>query len=241
MKLNLPGNIKNTSLAQDLALLFEDQGIIKVLGIRIGSIEGLIYLRLILAFSSAIIFIFSGFLFGKNFILYSLLAAIIFYFLPVEVIKNKILIIRKKILGELPDIVDMLSSLIKAGLTLDEAMTYISRNYNSQTSKFFRMLHTKILEGYGKPEAFNIIARLSFCSEFKNLIKVLAQSEIIGNPVKDILKDLSRVMRENQRDFLKMKAEKLESNLIIVIFIFIFIPVIALFLIPVIPQLQILF
>jgi tight adherence protein C len=196
---------------------------------------------LILAFSSAIIFIFSGFLFGKNFILYSLLAAIIFYFLPVEVIKNKILIIRKKILGELPDIVDMLSSLIKAGLTLDEAMTYISRNYNSETSKLFRMLHTKILEGYSKPEAFNIIARLSFCSEFKNLIKVLAQSEIIGNPVKDILKDLSRVMRENQRDFLKMKAEKLESNLIIVIFIFIFIPVIALFLIPVIPQLQILF
>ena len=241
MKLNLPGNIKNTSLAKDLALLFEDRGIIKVLGIRISSIEGLIYLRLILAFSSAIIFIFSGFLFGKNFILYSLLAAIIFYFLPVEVIKNKILIIRKKILGELPDIVDMLSSLIKAGLTLDEAMTYISRNYNSETSKLFRMLHSKILEGRSKPEAFNIIAGLSFCGEFKNLIKVLAQSEIIGNPVKDILKDLSRVMRENQRDFLKMKAEKLESNLIIVIFIFIFIPVIALFLIPVIPQLQILF
>ena len=241
MKMNLPGNMKNTNLAQDLTLLFEDQGIIKVLGIRISSIEGLIYLRLILAFSSAIIFIFSGFLFGKNFILYSLLVAIIFYFLPVEVIKNKILIIRKKILGELPDIVDMLSSLIKAGLTLDEAMTYISGNYNSETSKLFRMLHSKILEGHSKPEAFNIIARLSFCSEFKNLIKVLAQSEIIGNPVKDILKDLSRVMRENQRDFLKMKAEKLESNLIIVIFIFIFIPVIALFLIPVIPQLQILF
>ena len=103
------------------------------------------------------------------------------------------------------------------------------------------MLHAKILEGRSKPEAFNIIARLSFCSEFKNLIKVLAQSEIIGNPVKDILKDLSRVMRENQRNFLKMKAEKLESNLMIVIFIFIFIPVIALFLIPVIPQLQIFF
>jgi Flp pilus assembly protein TadB len=135
----------------------------------------------------------------------------------------------------------MLSSLIKAGLTLDEAIAYISVNYNSEASKLFRMLHTKILEGHSKPEAFNIIARLSFCSEFKNLIKVLAQSEIIGNPVKDILKDLSRVMRENQRDFLKMKAEKLESNLIIVIFIFIFIPVIALFLIPVIPQLQILF
>ncbi len=241
MKLNLPGSIKNTSLAQDLALLFEDQGIIKIIGIRINSIEGLAYLRLILSFSSAIIFIFSGFLFGKNFILYSLLAAIIFYILPVEVIKNKILIIRKKVLDDLPDIVDMLSSLIKAGLTLDEAMAYISENYNSEISKLFRIIHRKIIEGHSKPEAFNITAKLSFCSEFKNLIKVLSQSEIIGYPVNDILKDLSRAMRENQRDFLKMKAEKLESNLIIVIFIFIFIPVIALFLIPVIPQLKILF
>jgi len=241
MKLNLLGSMKNTSIVKDIALLFEVHGIIKVLGINIRSIEELIFLRLILALSSAIVFIFSGFLLGKNFILYSLLMAIIFYFLPVEVIKNKILNIRKKILDELPDIVDVLSSLVKAGMTLDEAIIYISRNYNGETSKLFKMLHTKVLEGYSKSEAFNIIARLSFCVEFKNLIKVLAQSEIIGNPIKDILKDFSRVMRENQRDFLKMKAEKLESNLIIIIFIFVFIPVIALFLIPVIPQLQILF
>jgi len=207
MKLNLPGNIKNTNFAQDLDLLFESQGTIKVIGIRISSIEGLKYLRLILAFSSAIIFIFSGFLYGKNFILYSLISAVIFYILPVEVIKNKIAIIRKRILGELPDIVDMLSSLIKAGLTLDEAIAYISGNYTSETSKLFRILHIKVLEGYSKSEAFNIIGRLSFCSEFKNLIKVLSQSEIIGNPIKDILRDLARVMRENQRDFLKMKAE----------------------------------
>lgn len=241
MKLNLPGNMKNTSLAQDMALLFEDQGTIKVLGIRINSIEELMYLRLVLAFNSAIIFILSGFLFGKNFTPYSLLVALIFYILPIEVIKNKILIRRKKILGELPDIIDMLSSLVKAGLALDEAVTYISGNYNSEISKLFRILRVKVLEGYNKSEAFNIIARFSFCNEFKNLIKVLAQAEIIGNPVKDILKDFSRVMRENQRDFLKMKAEKLESNLIIIIFIFIFIPVIALFLIPIIPQLRILF
>lgn len=239
--MNLSSNIKNTSLTKDLAILLENQGMVKVFGIKVNSIESLFYLRLILAISSVITLLFISFLFDKNLIFPSLLVAIIFYFLPVEIIKNKILIIRKRIAAELPDIIDMLSSLIRAGLTLDEAIIYISENYKSEVSKLLRILRIKILEGFSKQEAFNFIAKLSFCNEFKNLIKVLSQSEIIGNPVKDILKDLSRVMRESQRDLLKMKAEKLESNLVIVIFIFIFIPVIALFLIPVIPQLKVLF
>jgi pilus assembly protein TadC len=80
---------------------------------------------------------------------------------------------------------------------------------------------------------------MSYCAEFYSFIKVIHQSEIIGNPIKDVLKDLSRVYRNNQRDNLKMRAEKLESNLILVIFIFIFIPMLLIFLMPVLPQLKI--
>jgi len=95
--------------------------------------------------------------------------------------------------------------------------------------------------GYGKKEAYYNIARLSFCNDFKTVIKILIQSDIVGNPIKDVLKDLSRVIRNNQRDLIKMKAERLESNLVIVIFIFIFIPMLLLFLLPVFPQLKMLF
>jgi len=48
-------------------------------------------------------------------------------------------------------------------------------------------------------------------------------------------------MRTNQRDLLKIRSERLESNLVLVIFIFMFIPMIFLFLLPVLPQLKMFF
>jgi pilus assembly protein TadC len=98
-----------------------------------------------------------------------------------------------------------------------------------------------VFEGLSRDEAFNYIGRISLCNEFKSFIKVIYQAEIMGNPVVKVLKDMSRTYRNNQRDFLKMRAERLESNLIVVIFVFIFLPMLAVFLLPVIPQLKFLF
>jgi len=226
--------------ANDLKVFFEQQGPVKVMGINIISLEGLLLARIIIAASSAVLFIFSGFLFDKNFLIYGAVVSSVFYFLPLEIFKSKLSLKSKKILKELPDFIDILASLIGAGLTYNDSIIYIIRNINSEISSLFSIYRRKILEGLSQTEAFNIIGKLSFCSEFKSLVKVLHQSEIIGNPVKDVLRDLSRVYRNNQRDLLKMRAEHLESNLIVVIFIFIFIPMLAMFLIPVLPQLRLL-
>ena len=182
-----------------------------------------------------------GFLLDKNFILYSFIGAIIVYFLVLEISRSQISLKSKKILDELPDIVDVLSSLIKAGLDLNEALNYISDNYKGEISKLFRLARMKIFEGYTKKDAFYLIAKLSFCNDFKTLIKILVQAEMIGNPINKVLKDISKVIRTNQRDLLKIRAERLEGNLVIVVFIFMFIPMIFLFLLPVLPQLKMLF
>jgi tight adherence protein C len=178
---------------------------------------------------------------GKNFIFYSFIGAIILYFLPIEIIKSKISSKSKRIQNELPDIVDILSSLIKAGLSLNEALNYISDNYKCETSRLFKLAQIKIFEGYSKMNAYYLIARLSFCNDFKTVIKILVQAEMIGNPISKVLKDVSKVMRTNQRDLLKIRSERLENNLVLVIFIFMFIPMIFLFLLPVLPQLKMFF
>ncbi len=231
----------NKKFIEDMKFLIEQRGSIKFFGINFRSPESLLLFRIIFALSSAVILILSGFMIGKNFIILSIALGLILCFLPIEVIKNRQSVYSKKILRELPDIIDITSSLIRAGLTLEESITYISNNYKGEISKLFKFYKIKLLEGYSKKEAYLTVARLSFCNEFKSLIKIFLQSEEIGNPIKDVLKDLSRVIRDNQRDLLKMKAEKLENNLIIIIFVFIFIPMITIFLIPVIPQLKILF
>jgi len=73
------------------------------------------------------------------------------------------------------------------------------------------------------------------------VIKILVQAEMIGNPISGVLKDISRVIRTNQRDLLKIRSERLESNLVLVVFIFMFIPMLFLFLLPVLPQLKMFF
>lgn len=233
--------MNKTKLSEDLELLFEEQNFIKIFGFKIKSLEGLFLLRVILSLSFLIFFIVFGFFLGKNFIFYSFIGAIILYFLPIEIIKSKISSKSKRIQNELPDIVDILSSLIKAGLSLNEALNYISDNYKCETSMLFKLAQIKIFEGYSKMDAYYLIARLSFCNDFKTVIKILAQAEIIGNPISKVLKDVSKVMRTNQRDLLKIRSERLESNLVLIIFIFMFIPMIFLFLLPVLPQLKMFF
>ncbi len=233
--------MNKTKLSEDLELLFEEQNFIKIFGFKIKSLEGLFLLRVILSLSFLIFFIVFGFFLGKNFIFYSFIGAIILYFLPIEIIKSKISSKSKRIQNELPDIVDILSSLIKAGLSLNEALNYISDNYKCETSMLFKLAQIKIFEGYSKMDAYCLIARLSFCNDFKTVIKILAQAEMIGNPISKVLKDVSKVMRANQRDLLKIRSERLESNLVLIIFIFMFIPMIFLFLLPVLPQLKMFF
>src|SRR4030065_574406 len=226
---------------EDLKLLFEEQNGTNIFGIKIRSLEGLFLFRIILSLSFFLIFSFLGFFLGKNLILYSFIGALIFHFLPLEITKGKINSKSKRVQNEIPDIVDILSSLIKAGLNLDEALNYISNNYECEISRLFKMAQIKIFEGYSKMDAFYLIARISFCNDFKTVIKILVQAEMIGNPISGVLKDISRVIRTNQRDLLKIRSERLESNLVLVVFIFMFIPMIFLFLLPVLPQLKMFF
>lgn len=225
----------------DLKLLFEEEGGIKLFKLSIKSLQELFFLRIALSLAFFVGTILFGLLFKKNFVLYALGSSLIFYFLPPEIVKGKVNDRRKKILDELPDIIDILSSLINAGLSLDEAINYISLNFKGEVSRLFRLIKVKIWEGYSKREACYRVARLSFCSDFNTIVKLLVQSDMVGNPIKDVLKDLSRMIRNNQRDMLKMRAERLEGNLTLVVFIFVFIPMLILFLLPVLPQLKMFF
>jgi len=226
---------------EDLKILFEEQNGTRVLIFNIKSLEGLFLLRIILSLSFFLLVIISGFLLDRSLILHSFIGAVIIFFIPLEAVKGKISLKSKKVQNELPDIIDILSSLIKAGLSLGEALNYISENYDCEISKLFKLAKIKIIEGHNKIDAYYMVAKLSFCNDFKSLIKIIMQAESIGNPISKVLKDMSNVIRSNQRDLLKIQSERMESNLILIIFVFIFIPTIFLFLLPVIPQLNLLF
>lgn len=242
---NYAGNITNkkskNSRSATIKLFLEERGSSRILGTMIKSLEGLLIFRTILSLSVLVIFILFGFFLGNNFLLLAASISLVMFFLPSEILKGRIKRISKNIFNEIPESLDILSSLIKAGLNLDQAINYYSNNYRGEISQLFKIAQIKLYEGKSRKSAYLGIAKLSFCNEFKTIIKIIVQSDTIGNPINKILKDLSKTMRENQRDQIKIRAERLESSLMLIIFIFMFIPMMLLFLLPVIPQLKMIF
>ncbi len=226
---------------EDMRMLLKNESRIKVLGIKVNNLEKVFLLQILLASAFLITMNLLGILLSRNLFVWSLVGSAIAYFLPITIIKGFMDKKGRSVLVELPDIIEITSSLIEAGLTLDEAIKYISLNYKGSISKLFALLQVKKLEGHTRAEAFKIISRLSFCEDFKTVIKLMAQSEEIGNPIAEVLSDLSTSLRNNQRDKLKIRAERMESNLVLVIFIFLFIPMLMIFMLPVLPQIRLLF
>ena len=214
---------------------------IKIFNFKIDNIEKLIILKLYLSFISLVSFNILGIAFHKNFLILSCISALIFYFLPSEILKKKVNGIRHKVMIEMPDFIDVLFSLINAGLTLDESIKYFEENYNGEIKNLLHVFRIKKLEGFSKIEAYEYVGKISFCEEFNRVIKIISQAELIGNPIKKVLNNFCAEIRNTQKDKLKIKAEKLESSLIFIIFLFIFIPMLLIFLVPVFPQIRMLF
>ncbi|MDD5659753.1 MAG: type II secretion system F family protein [Actinomycetota bacterium] len=239
-KLKSTGKSKARGISE-IEFYMENCGNIKIFGFKIDSREKLLILKIFFSFIAFILINVASIVFKKNYIVISIIGALIFFLLPSELLRSRLNSKRNKVLAELPDFIDILFSLINAGLNLDESIKYFMENYNGEIRNLLKSFRIKQMEGFSKKEAYEYIGRISFCEEFNRVVKVLSQSEIIGNPIKNVLRSFSIEIRNNQKDQLKIKAEKLENNLILIIFIFIFIPVMLVFLVPVFPQIRLLF
>ena len=239
-KINMKGR-KKIFNDVDIEYFLDNYKNIKVFSFKIESMEKLIILKLYLSFIAFALINILGIALHRNFLIISLIGTLIFYLLPSEILRNKVNNIKNRVMIEMPDFIDALFSLINAGLTLDESIKYFSGNYKGEIKKLFQVFRIKQLEGFSKIDAYEFIGKLSFCEEFNRVIKIISQSEIVGNPIKEVLKNFSAEIRNTQKDKLKIKAEKLESSLIFIIFIFIFIPMLLIFLVPVFPQIKLLF
>jgi pilus assembly protein TadC len=222
-------------------IYFNDFSGYKFLGIKIDSLEKLYIVKILSSLTVFILINFIGLLLQNNYFIISLCAAAICFFLPSEILKNYI---NKKMINiytELPDFIDFLYLLINAGLSFDESIKYLIDNMQGNIYELFKIYRLKQMEGNSKTESLRYIGKISFCLEFERILKVISEAEIVGNPINNTLRDLSKEIRRDQRDHIKIRAEKLESNLVFIIFIFIFIPMIMLFILPIIPQFKLLF
>jgi tight adherence protein C len=135
------------------------------------------------------------------FVLFSMMASL---FLPNFYLKQKIKKRSSKALKELPDVLDLLTVSLEAGLGFDSALSkLVSKKHGVLSSEFQRCLE-EIRLGKTRREALSGVRERLALDECRTLISSILQAEKLGIGMVQVL----RVQSEEARDQRKQRAEE---------------------------------
>ena len=136
------------------------------------------------------------------------LGAVIGFFLPDLLLYNSGQRRQQRIPAELPDVVDMLTICVEAGLGFDAALAQVARNTKGPLAAEFARVLQEMQIGKSRSEALRAMAERTTVPELRSLISALTQSGELGIPVAHVLREHSTEMRVRRRQRAEEPAQK---------------------------------
>lgn len=155
-------------------------------------------------------------------ILFSLIGISVSVVLPHYYIKLKIKQRSKQALRELPDILDLLTVSLEAGLGFDSALSkLISKKSGVLTSEFHRCLE-EIRLGKTRRESLSGVRERLVVEEVSVLISSILQAEKLGIGMVQVLRVQSQEVREQRKQRAEEEAMKAPIKMLFPLVLFIF-------------------
>ncbi|MEM7133787.1 MAG: type II secretion system F family protein [Chloroflexota bacterium] len=219
------------SLRQDLvaAGLEERLSIPDFLGIRflVGAALGL----LVFFTASASYPLFSSILFG-------IAGFVVGLYIPNLWLKSKVSKRKRTLSRELPDVLDMLSICVDAGMGFDAALQKIAYHKDSIMAQEIRRVLIEVQIGVPRMDALRHMADRTDVTDISNFVAVLIQSDSMGISIKDILHTQSVQMRIKRRQRAEESARRAPLKMLFPLVFFIFPALFAMILGPAIPKIM---
>lgn len=211
-------------------ILREAGGQLTVGKIRIRSGSGLIVLAISLALILAMAGGFSG-LFGKERVLAAGIGIIFGACLPLVLVKRQTADRRRRIMAELPGLLEIIALSMETGTTFDSAVDYIIKHRKGNARDAFARAKAAIETGTKRELAYTRIAAAAV-PELKLLISAIQQAERQGRPSHETVQSVAATFREKQISEIETSANRLPTTMLIPIFVFFVPPIILLYLLP---------
>ena len=135
-------------------------------------------------------------------------ATILAFFAPDLWISGRVEGRQKAIRRELPDMLDMLTISIEAGLGFDQAISKIVRLSHGPLAKEFARALQDIQAGSDRSEALKGLARRTEVPELNAFITSIVQAEQLGIPISQVLRTQASEMRLTRRQAAEEQAQK---------------------------------
>lgn len=129
---------------------------------------------------------------------------------------------RRAIERALPDVLDLLSVSVEAGLGLDGAVQKVGEKFPEPTSGEFRELLKTIRLGTPRAEALRILADRTGLQDVRTFTAAVIQAEQLGVSISRVLRVQSEALRVKRKQRVEEKAMALPLKMLFPLIIFIF-------------------
>ena len=147
-------------------------------------------------------------------ILWACAGAAIGFFLPDVLLYNAGLKRQTKIQAAIPDVLDMLTVCVEAGLGFDAAMAQVARNTDGPLAAEIARALQEMQIGMSRGQALRSMADRTSVPELRSFVSSLVQAGDLGIAVAAVLREQAAEMRVKRRQHAEEKAQKMPVKLL---------------------------
>lgn len=170
--------------------------------------------------------------------LFSVVGGGVGMYLPNYWLKSQIKKRQEEMMRALPNALDMLTTMVDAGLGFDMAMLRLSERWRNPLTQEFERAVNEMNMGVRRSDALRNMAERNDVPELRSFVAVLIQADSLGISIADILHTQSAQMRMRRRQWAEEKANKMPLKMLPIITVFIFPALFAIILGPAVPMIM---
>lgn len=167
--------------------------------------------------------------------MFSIAGGIAGMYIPNYWLKRCIQTRREEMSKALPNALDMLTTMVDAGLGFDMALLRLSERWHNALTQEFERVVNETNMGVRRTDALRNLADRNDVPELRAFVAVLIQADSLGISIADILHTQSAQMRLRRRQWAEEKANQMPIKMLPIIVLFIFPALFAVILGPAIP------
>lgn len=165
-------------------------------------------------------------LFLKQSLLYCLIAALIGVYVGYVVLRfhlaSRISKRRTSMERQLPEVLDLLSVNVEAGLGFEQAIAHVIDNLEGPLVDEMTITYREMSMGRSKRDALLIFGDRCDINEVKSFVGAIVQAGELGISIKNVLRSQAAAMRRNRRNKIEEKAQKISIKILLPMVMFIF-------------------
>jgi tight adherence protein C len=142
------------------------------------------------------------------------LVTLIGYLIPGAQVSSMAANRQKTIQRQLPDVMDLLTISVEAGLGFDAAIAQVVKNVPGPLAEEFSRLLQEVQIGVSRVEAFRHLGNRTDVPELQGFVLSMIQADLFGVSIANVLRAQSRELRQKRRQRAEEIAQKIPVKLL---------------------------